>query len=295
MARKGNFKVFEGHSWYVPGVADIFILLLWLLAGALVGNIITFIFAMVLGPEAGQECGMVVAYPVMFIPAIIYVGVKSRNLSMIRSGFKFDSNNFKPLGGFTAAVIAAVATLCLAFCVDAVTAVMPPMPKWLEDILKSMTGGNIWLDLLCVSIFAPLFEEWLCRGTVLRGLLGNGTKPVWAILISAIFFALIHANPWQAIPAFMLGCLFGYVYFKTGSIKLTMLMHCVNNTFAVIVSNIDSLADMETWRDVFPTAQYWLIFTACAILTVLSVLAFRKIALNSPKGNCDAVPSIFEQ
>ena len=41
---------------------------------------------------------------------------------------------------------------------------------------------------------------------VLRGLLGHKVKPVWAIVISAAFFAIIHLNPWQAIPAFLLGC-----------------------------------------------------------------------------------------
>ena len=190
----------------------------------------------------------------------------------------------------TAAVIAA------AFMTDAISAQMPPMPQWLDDALTSMTQGKLWVNLLCVSIFAPLFEEWLCRGMVLRGLL-NAKKydgsariaPVWAILISALFFAVIHANPWQAIPAFILGCLFGYIYYRTGSLKLTMLMHCVNNTFAVICGQIDSLKEMDSWLDVLPGRQYWVLFAAGALLLVLIVRAFGRIPVQTPAGNCDPV------
>lgn len=73
----------------------------------------------------------------------------------------------------------------------------------------------------------------------------HGIKPVWAIFWSAVFFAFIHLNPWQAVPAFILGCLFGYVYYKTGSLKLTMLMHFTNNTFSLIFSNIDKFKDAK--------------------------------------------------
>ena len=192
--------------------------------------------------------------------------------------------------------MAAAAVLAAAFMTDFINAQMPPMPQWLDEALTSMTQGKLWVNLLCVSVFAPLFEEWLCRGMVLRGLLNaknyDGTQriaPVWAILISALFFAVIHANPWQAIPAFILGCLFGYIYYRTGSLWLTMLMHCVNNTFAVICGQIDSLKDMDNWLDVLPGRQYWILFAAFALLLILIIRAFGKIPVQSPAGNCDPV------
>ena len=48
-------------------------------------------------------------------------------------------------------------TIAAAFVVEPLTALLPDMP--------------LWATLLSVSVFAPLFEEWLCRGLVLRGLL----------------------------------------------------------------------------------------------------------------------------
>ena len=91
------------------------------------------------------------------------------------------------------------------------------------------------------------------------------------------FFAFIHFNPWQAIPAFMLGCLFGYVYYKTRSLSLTMLMHCVNNTLAVVLGQIDSLKDMKSWMDVLEPQLFWIIFAACVLFLVLGVRAISRI------------------
>jgi hypothetical protein len=171
------------------------------------------------------------------------------------------------------------------------------MPEWLEDMLKSVTQGNFLLNFLCVSIFAPFFEEWLCRGMVLRGLLNyehknkagetvRGLKPVWAIVISAAFFALIHFNSWQGIAAFAMGLVFGYVYYRTGSIWLTMLMHFTNNTFALILSNIDSLKDIESMGEVLPAPLFWAILVFCVAFIVYFVYKFLAIKPLSSQGSC---------
>jgi len=238
------------------------------------GNLASMGISALFGQDLSVEYGMAIAYPVMFIPAMIYASVRSGMAAFNSRAVELDRSGFaRPL---LTGVVCVLAVFSSAFCVDAVNAIMPPMPQYLQDVLKAMTSGNIWVNLLCVSIFAPFFEEWLCRGMVLRGLLGNGVRPVWAIVISALFFAIIHANPWQAIPAFALGLLFGYVYYKTGSLKLTMLMHCVNNTVAVLLTRIDGLEDAQTMMDVMPLQLYWVCFAACAIIVVLSVRYFSR-------------------
>ena len=288
-----NYNFLEHYTYYVPGTAEIFILLAFLLFGALLGNVISAVFMVILPSDVAMEYSMLLSYPVMFIPAMIYASSKSRRNCLLREGVKLNSAHFGKIGGALCALLVTVGTLAASFCADAVTAVMPKMPEYLEEIMKSMTQGTLWVNLLSVSVFAPLFEEWLCRGQVLRGLLSHGVKPVWAIILSAVFFAVIHLNPWQAVPAFILGCLFGYVYYRTGSLFLTMLMHCVNNTSAVIFSNMDSLRDMESWRDIIPAPGYWVIFLASLLLIVLVVRAFAKIELQSPMGNSDVVPPMF--
>jgi len=182
-----NYGFLEKFTWYVPKVGDMFILLVLLLLGALLGSLLALPFVAILGQENAMEYVTLISYPVMFIPPMIYASIQSRNNSYTRNGLMLDNNHFSPLGGALCALLVVLATLSAAFCSDAILSCMPEMPAWLEEALSGMTQGTLWINFLCVSIFAPFFEEWLCRGMILRGLLGNQVKPVWAIVISAVF------------------------------------------------------------------------------------------------------------
>ena len=274
--RKGNFKILESFEHFSPGWKGVLKLFLWMMVGAVIGNVITFVLGIFLGTEWVSSYGTVIAYPIMFIPPMFY----ARRRSMMREHLEANPLNkgvFKPYGAPLCALLVAGLTIAAGYIADPVVTLLPDMPEFLEQALESMVNGNVLINLLCVSVFAPFFEEWLCRGMVLRGLLARNVKPVWAILFSAFFFAFIHFNPWQAIPAFMLGCLFGYVYYKTRSLSLTMLMHCVNNTLAVVLGQIDSLKDMKSWMDVLEPQLFWIIFAACVLFLVLGVRAISRI------------------
>lgn len=274
--RKGNFKILESFEHFNPGWKGVLKLFLWMMVGAVIGNVITFVLGIFLGTEWVSSYGTVIAYPIMFIPPMFY----ARRRSMMREHLEANPLNkgvFKPYGAPLCALLVAGLTIAAGYIADPVVTLLPDMPEFLEQALESMVSGNVLINLLCVSVFAPFFEEWLCRGMVLRGLLARNVKPVWAILFSAFFFAFIHFNPWQAIPAFMLGCLFGYVYYKTRSLSLTMLMHCVNNTLAVVLGQIDSLKDMKSWMDVLEPQLFWIIFAACVLFLVLGVRAISRI------------------
>lgn len=296
-----NFNIFSNYDYFVPDGRGITNITIWFIVGALFGSVISAIMVFLLGDiENATTYSMLVSYPVMFIPPMMYASIKSRNNSFFGKGRKLMNDHYEPLGGPFCAILVILATLAASFIMDAVGSLMPEMPAWLEEALNSMVQGDIWVDFICVSIFAPLFEEWLCRGEVLRGLLNfehknaegetvHGIKPVWAVIISAAFFAIIHANPWQAVPAFALGCLFGYVYYKTGSLKLTMLMHFTNNTFALVMSNIDKFKDVENWTEVMKPSLYVEVMLLCAAFIWYFIKKFETVRLQSPQGNCDEV------
>lgn len=60
----------------------------------------------------------------------------------------------------------------------------------------------------------------------LRGLIVDEKK---SIIVSALIFALFHLNIWQFPIAFFWGLLLGWIYVKTRSLLLCMLMHALNN------------------------------------------------------------------
>lgn len=296
--KKRNFDLYSGFSYWTPGPAGVAAMLLWLVVGSLLGSLAAGLLAAIYGTAETASYSMLVSYPIMFVPPAMYASYKSRRNAMFEPGYSLDSNHFGSLEPWLCALLAVLMTFSAAYMCDAVNSVMPEMPQQLKSLLEGMTSeGSFWINLVCVSVFAPICEEWLCRGMILRGLLNwrrkdgrRGMKPLWAILLSALIFGLIHLNPWQALPAAALGCLFGYIYWRTGSLKLTMLMHCFNNTLALAVSRIDALADAEYWTDILGARMYWVIFAALLLLLVLSVRAFQRIPLASPQGGCDEIP-----
>ena len=291
-----NYSFLNKFTYYKPGVGGMFALLGLLLLSALAGGLLTTPFLFLFGQQDGLLYAQFVSYPLMFVIPMIFASVQSRNNSYCYEGLKLDNNHFSPLGGALCALMVMVATIALGFCSDAIQSVLPQMPEQLEQMMKNLLAGDkLWVNFLLACVFAPFFEEWLCRGMVLRGLLANRIKPVWAIVISAVFFAVIHLNIWQAVPAFLLGCLFGYVYYRTGSLKLTMLMHFTNNALALVLSNIEGFEEFESWKEVFPGGYYWIIFAASVLLLVLTVRAFARIRPERPEGNMDPVKPLFEE
>lgn len=287
---RGSYDLFSNHSHCVPGYGGMMMLFVMFLLGALLGNILvgalTFVSA-----EFATIYGTVISYPVMFIPPWLYVSAKSRRNEFFETGYALDSSHFGSLGGFSMAVIVSIATMAMAFLADSLNILMPEAPEWFEKAMEQIMDAPVWITLISVSVFAPLFEEWLCRGMVLRGLLQK-THPASAILVSAAFFAVLHMNPWQALPAFLLGILFGYVYYKTGSLKLTMLMHCVNNTMAVVFSKIPSLEEAEGFADVLSPWAYAGVLVACIAFVAATAVVLRNIPFSKDdaRSNCDEIP-----
>ena len=252
-------------------------LLILFLVGAVIGNLTILGLNKILGDNFAATYGTIISYPIMFIPAMLYASVQSKLNEHSTPGVSLDRKEFGTMGGLRLGLIAVCGTLAAAFVIEPLTLLLPPMPEHLENIMKALLENSpVWVTLLSVSVFAPLFEEWLCRGLVLRGLLHNRMHPVSAIMISAAFFAVLHANPWQAIPAFLLGVLFGYAYYKTGSLKLTMAMHCANNTFAALLSKMQAFKDADTFIDVLSPWAYACIFVACLLIVICSLIIMRS-------------------
>lgn len=85
--------------------------------------------------------------------------------------------------------------------------------------------------ILSSLVLAPIFEETIFRGVLLRGLLTR-YSPLFSILVSSLLFALIHINISQILPALLLGLLFGLIFVKTHSLIFTGFLHFVANLTA---------------------------------------------------------------
>lgn len=110
---------------------------------------------------------------------------------------------------------------------------LPDLPDSMTGTFKMVMSNDYGYFVLC--LLAPLVEEVVFRGAILRALLGCFDRHWIAILVSAAIFALIHLNPVQMPHAFLWGLFLGWMYYRTGSILPGVLAHWVNNTVAYVV------------------------------------------------------------
>jgi len=159
-------------------------------------------------------------------------------------------------------------SLSLNVVLDPITSAIP-MPEYIEELFAMLTKRDMWTFLI-VGITGPILEEVLFRGIILEGFL-NRYKPGKAIFWSAFLFGLFHMNPWQFIPAFLIGLLLGYIYMKTRSLLPVIFIHLINNSFSYLMVYIFG-EDVMSYRDIFTKSEPYPVFMAIALLIFASCL-----------------------
>lgn len=107
------------------------------------------------------------------------------------------------------------------------------MGEQFNNMSMTVTGA------LAISVIGPIAEEVGFRGAILGYMLRKGVNAKIAIVVSALLFGIIHMNPAQVPFAFVVGLILGVVYYKTGNILLTSLIHILNNSFATMMAVIE--------------------------------------------------------
>ncbi len=91
--------------------------------------------------------------------------------------------------------------------------------------------------LLIVAVLPGICEETLHRGALLSTF--RGLDKEWlAVLFVGLFFSINHLSILRGTFTFILGAIFAYIVIKKNNILLTMIMHCMLNSFSVIISYI---------------------------------------------------------
>lgn len=104
---------------------------------------------------------------------------------------------------------------------------MNAMGKSLMPILENVAGSSDTFSMfLYASILAPIWEELLFRGFVLRTLRPFGKR--FSVLVSALLFGLFHGNLLQTPYAVLMGLVLGYVTVEY-SLIWSVLLHMFNN------------------------------------------------------------------
>ena len=218
-----------------------------------------------------------------------FTGIEANNnivgFTMVLSGiamiwhlihFKYVKFNLKSFGEVSGKTIALSIPLIVAgmifinLCSEFIG-----LPDMMQDTFRAMSR-NVF-GIISIAIMAPLVEELLFRGAIQGHLLRKGMKPLYAILIASAVFGIVHMNPIQIPFAFAIGMIFGWLYYRTGSVVPGMIGHFINNSIATIQMALLSKEELNTktieWLGEGPT---YAIFAISLALTIGMFLYLKK-------------------
>jgi len=110
---------------------------------------------------------------------------------------------------------------------DSLLQALLPLSAWEAEWFSHAVDGS-FASTLSACVLAPVLEEMLFRGLILRGLLLR-YPPATAIVHSAALFGLAHFNVYQFFVGFSTGLVLGLAYQRTRSLWPCVLLHAAFN------------------------------------------------------------------
>ena len=142
------------------------------------------------------------------------------------------------------------------------------LPDYMEQDFVDMAHNPIGILVLC--IIAPIAEEYLFRGLMMRKMLRWNISPWYAIIGSSIMFGLIHLNPAQIPGPIILGIVMAWMCYRTRSLIPGIIIHITNNTLCLIPEEC-----YDTYIASTPMMEASLSLISIAIV-ILSIWLFNK-------------------
>ncbi|MGH4126099.1 MAG: lysostaphin resistance A-like protein [Clostridium sp.] len=155
------------------------------------------------------------------------------------------------------------------------------MPDFTNGAFDELTVSPIIL-ILSAAVVAPIYEEIIFRGILLKGM-AKKINPTIALVVSAVFFAVVHLNVPQGINAFFLGLVIGFIYLTTESIYLSIFAHFINNLLALSVSSRFALIGGNHALGV-----HGMLFALGVILLVIACIGYEQNKIRN-------VPDIYNK
>ena len=111
---------------------------------------------------------------------------------------------------------------------------IPALRQLKTESLKLPFDPGIWLPVIAIAA-APVFEEFIFRGLVFRGL-RRSTGLVTAIFGSAGIFAIVHP-PISVLPVFVLGVIAAWTFERSKLLVSAIATHMIYNAAIVVLNS----------------------------------------------------------
>lgn len=223
-----NFRLFEKRGNIekntMPGIGDcIFLLCITLLLFIYAGS-----FAVV---KLGFG-GVVIEQLIILIMPILYLWYlknDGKELLLLRiPSIKHSVGGlFLWLGGYLLILLLSIGLSTL----------FPESSASTEQAFQLLMDKPLIISILVIALMPAIGEELLFRGFVL-GTIRKSYSVVMAIVVSSLVFGAFHMSLVKLLPTAILGAIFGYIGYKSGSIYIGMGLHFLNNLLSVLLMKL---------------------------------------------------------
>ena len=278
-------KILKKIGWFIVAMLPALLSLI-LQIGCGVGVIVIYLLKNILSQEGvfSFDDMMVPAYN-FYIDNAIYIVVLYQIVALLIFGcwYYFAYGRKKRPAGTEKptvqklAVIAGLGICIQVFLSGILSFIYMLNPGLLENYMELMETAGITeftvVALVAAVILAPIGEELLCRGIILR-IAGKVSKRFWvANCIQAFAFGVVHGNWVQGIYAFFIGLVLGYIYGKYRNIWICMFLHGVIN----FASNfVDYYYELFPEGYEVPVLIFNIVITLILMIVCFKVLGKRK-------------------
>jgi membrane protease YdiL (CAAX protease family) len=137
----------------------------------------------------------------------------------------------------------------------------------------------VFITLLAVGVGPGVVEELWCRGFLGRGLCARYGLAA-GILLTSLFFAALHLDRSQLLVFTVMGAYLHFVYLATRSIWMPILLHALNNSFAVLAALYGVVEKLNADPQDLAPVLY---------LTCFCLLLFGSIALWTSRAKLESI------
>ncbi len=214
---------------------------------------------------------LIIEVLIYFVPAMILIrfsGLRETRVFGIRGR----------IGGRLAIliiIVGAAYSISTSVLVEVAHSIKPIPEPFLNAILDLLVVESIpefAAVVLVVAVVPAVAEELLFRGLVQPSLIGR-FGPKFGIIATALLFAMFHLNPWTFLPLFIVGTLFGYLAYKTGTFWAGVVAHFGNNIPAIVEANRVGTIEYDALTEGVP----WYILAIGLTAAVVGTVMLRRL------------------
>lgn len=195
------------------------------------------------------------------VPCIVFLYLNTANPyeSLKLKGISISHGIMCGLIGITAQSVASLLNIPMLMYISSKTGGLPQ-----TAVSTPLDSSQLVTGLIVVALLPALFEEFLMRGIVLTSTQTKGYRS--SLIISGLYFALLHNQIENFAGHFFLGFLLCYIVWMTQSVAGGIIAHFSFNAFGMVldyVTNSKGSENLILGSEVF----YWGV-------TIVSVLLF---------------------